>query len=751
MDIDDPWRSVGSSTLNHGVAGLNILNGSTDDQLDKLKQSLRNSIDDSKWGHVYKLLEDIDSSEMEFQSAVESLNVNDKRLTGVPVITYCIAYDRLPFLETLLSNRESYKKGLDLNLTDDLNHWTPIMWCCYLNRYACLTELMRFSDKLDMFYTTSTGQSVQSLLVPGTAIYSFMDIHQVFNGKPKDLPDLYKAPPEMNTAIDPTIDELNLRTVDMRLHDDIDDNTAYFEPESRSAILDVKPDIPPDSEFNYKHLEPRQYISFTSLDIESLSSLVAKLPNKYPHKPNIAAAVTFQCIRYAHHKRHNRTMIESIHNSCLQKLLAADPNQDILKQSYTLGYLNLLYYYMYRDEMVFPAYPHLLQDIIDSILLLIKNLSASINSRLEPLLHPGILEYTTISDVKETLYKNDWNFFKKRKLKRMKHDSYDDILQLLYPPSVKEQMKPSPLKIVQIFGALTYVFDLHDIHPVLLQQCLSISSKWLANTIFNEIIQSKQLSSRAHAMQIRLNLSILQDWVKNHNFSVQKPDLMDDFMWQRFPLTIVQDVGSIDLKKPSQPLENVYFYKPIKKEPCTDESNSLFFYQSFAHIWQFHLEPVYQLLQWLQVATSLDPNEDVLNGTIDRLSRLNVTQLYKSLDRYRYELNEGKTSMKKLLKQKVKAIKDQQPVLLDIEFSVKLTLPTLQELYFLYDECESSYRFLPILPIAIQDEIDEIHDQIKIDNQFEVSSNAFEDMDEPKPAAHAVWTSNEMKLTENPW
>lgn len=213
-------------------------------------------------------------------------------------------------------------------------------------------------------------------------------------------------------------------------------------------------------------------------------------------------------------------------------------------------------------------------------------------------------------------------------------------------------MKPSPLKIVQIFGALTYVFDLHDIHPVLLQQCLSISSKWLANTIFNEIIQSKQLSSRAHAMQIRLNLSILQDWVKNHNFSVQKPDLMDDFMWQRFPLTIVQDVGSIDLKKPSQPLENVYFYKPIKKEPCTDESNSLFFYQSFAHIWQFHLEPVYQLLQWLQVATSLDPNEDVLNGTIDRLSRLNVTQLYKSLDRYRYELNEGKTSMKKLLKQR---------------------------------------------------------------------------------------------------
>ncbi|CDO93243.1 unnamed protein product [Kluyveromyces dobzhanskii CBS 2104] len=751
MNIEDPWKSAAFDSPTNGLQGFDILKHDNDDQLDKIKESLLNKVEDSKWGHVYKLFEDPYSSEFEFQSAIQNLNVNSKRVTGVPLLIYCIAYDRLPFLETLLSNRKDYKKELDLNLTDDINRWTPIMWCCYLNRYECLTELMRFSDQLDMFYTTATGQSVRSLLVPGTAIHSFMDIHQVFTMKPNDLPDLYKAAPEPNSTIDPTIDELNLQTADMRLHNDIDDDTAYFEPDSSSAVLQNQPDIPPDSEFNYRFLEAGQYISFTSLDTDKLSSLVAELPNKYPHKPNIAAAVTFQCIRYAHHKRHNRTMIESVFNSCLQKLSTPDSNQDILKQSYTLGYLNILYYYLYRDEAVLAAYPHLLQDIIDSILSLLKNLSTSINSRLRPLLHPGILDYTSISDVRETLYKNDWNFFKKRKLNRMKHDSYDDILQHLYPPSVKEQMKPSPLKIVQTLGALTYVFDLHEIHPVLLQQCLSMSSKWLANTLFNEIIQSKHLASRANAMQIRLNLSILQDWVKNHNFHVDKPDLMDDFMWQMFPLTIVQAVGSIDLKSPIQALENVNFYRPIKKEPCTDETNSLFFYQTFSQIWQFHLEPVYQLLQWLQVATSLDANDDVLNATIDMMSRLNVTQMYKSLDRYRYEVHEEKTAMKKLLKQRVKGLKEQENVSLDTEFCVKLTLPTLHELYSLYDECEDSYRFLPILPIGVRDEIDDIHDQIKSNEQYEVSSNAFENMDEPKPAAHSVWNSNDMKLSENPW
>ena len=576
-----------------------------------------------------------------------------------------------------------------------------------------------------------------------------MDIHQVFTAAPKDIPDMYKEP-GFNSGIDPTMDELNLQTADMRLHDEEDEDTAYFQPQSERSV-NAQPDIPLDSEFNYKILEPRQYISFTSIDIDALGALASKLPDKYPHKPYVAAALTFQCIRYAHHKRHNRTMIESIYNSCFQNILALDKKQDILKQSYSLGYMNFLYYYLYRDEMIFNAYPHVLQNIIDSMISLISSLSESINTRLEPLLHSAILEYTTISEIKETLYKNDWNFFKKRKLNRMKHDSYDEILQHLYPPPVKEQMKPSPVKIVQIFGALTYVFELHDIHPVLLQQCLSLSTKWLSISLFNDLMQSKQLLSRTHALQIRLNLSSLEDWVKNHNFTVEKPKLIDDFMWQRFPLTLVQDVGSINFSKPSQLLQNVLFYRPVKKEPCTDESNSLFFYQSFAQIWQYHLEPTFQLLQWLQIATSLNADDESLDNTLERMNRLNVTQLYKSLDRYRYEVDEPKSKMKKLLKQRVKALKEQQSIIFGERSQVFITLPTLQELFTLYEECDSSYRFLPILPMEVQDEVDEIHDQIKEDDVMTSSSSAvqFDTLDEPKPAAHTVWSSNE--LQENPW
>lgn len=752
MDSNDVWNSDVP-----GAKTLDFLKIGDDANVDKLKETLRRYLSaGDKWSAVYDLIESVNTDAEKFENLIKKLNVDDKSKTGVPLIIYCIVYDKSIYLQSLLLRKTS-KKGLDLNLVDDLFFWSPLMWACYLDRIDCVSQMIRFVSELNLWYTSPAGESAESLLVPGTSVYSFMDIHQVFKILPKDFSsDLYKEP-ELSSGIDPTMDELNLQTAGMQLNDDLDEDVYYFKPK-KETLVEQPSDIPPDSEFNYAALEARQYIAFTSIDIDQLAELVCSLPQKYPHSPSIAASLTFQCIRYAHHKRHNRTMVESVFNSCIDKLLELDTDKDILKEAYSLGYMNFLYYYMSRDERLFKDYPQLLQSVINFLLGLIKTLSHSINERLRPLLIPAILDYATISDVKETLYKNDWNFFKKRKIHRLKHDSYDEILKLLYPPSVKEQMKPTPVKIVQIFGALTYVFELNDIHPIFLQQCLSISLKWMVATLFNELIQSKKLLSRTHAMQIKLNLSVLQDWVKNHNFTVEKPGLMDDFMWQRFPLTLVQDVGAIDLASDNVILENVLFFKPVEKEPCKDELNSLFFYQPFVQIWHYHLEPLHQLLQWLQIATSLhdydgdndnDAHEQSLQSILDMLTRLNVTQLFKSLDRYRYEIGEPKTSLKKKLKQRVKQLEKPEDVLLPDGFTHFLTLPTMNELFSLYVECERNYRFLPILPMDLQDSIDDIHDQQQMDEFDQHGSEMFGSMHEPKPVAQTVWSTNE--LQENPW
>lgn len=125
-----------------------------------------------------------------------------------------------------------------------------------------------------------------------------------------------------------------------------------------------------------------------------------------------------------------------------------------------------------------------------------------------------LLNYTSIPDIGTTLYKNDWNFFKKKSHAK---STYEEILEMLYPPSVKEQLKPSPIRIIQTFGALLYVLDLHNTHPLITQQTLSIVFYWLGCTLFNRIVSQKKYMSRAKAIQLRLNISVVEDWARSND------------------------------------------------------------------------------------------------------------------------------------------------------------------------------------------------------------------------------------------
>lgn len=223
------------------------------------------------------------------------------------------------------------------------------------------------------------------------------------------------------------------------------------------------------------------------------------------------AGLIYQCIRYADHKIKSKPLVESLINLSLTKILTSVSSNgaaglvsteaslqagDIVLQSYWLSCLSFLYYYLCRDDSFFKRHPSVLQELINTIHSIIIELTSSIHCRLISLIDSTLLAYTTIQDVKQTLYKRDWNFFKKRKqaklllkeknrkqlkeqqkkeLHRKSQDQenheeeegrqdgndsddrastnddnnssvslfYDkEILRHLYPPSFEEQMKP---------------------------------------------------------------------------------------------------------------------------------------------------------------------------------------------------------------------------------------------------------------------------------------------------------------------
>lgn len=678
--------------------------------------SQENRGDEDPWAQLIHLIADYEPGDEQLKAFEELLpkigdNVNDKSRTGLALIHYVIIYDHASYIELL------HRYHLDLNLLDDKIGYSPLMWAFHLNRQDCCIELFSFIDELDFDMRNKEGLSAWDIVTPGSAISEFLDQNNIFQYKNSKL----NSP---NIIEEPTPDHsLESQLAGVSLQGE--SGTTGSGGRGRFGSIDS---------FDFDRLIRDQYFEFEDFDVPQILDLLASLPQKYPHVTTYPAGLLFQCIRYADRKMASPSLVESLVHLSLTRILSnvsndLVPNEettgDIVIQSYWFSAISFLYYYLCRDDGFFKRNPKILQDLVSGMHSLMVELVSSIHSRLVPLIEPSLLSYTTIEDVKQTMYKKDWNIFKKRKPGKHHTSSskkkgipfYDDeMLKHLYPPPLEEQMKLSPMKLVQIFGALAYVLELHQIHPLLRQQFLSTTINWFSTTIFNKILSDKKKKylSRARAIQIKLNLSSLENWIKNNDLMPPKPVLIDNFMWQRFPYTLTNDLGDIDLSHP--PIKNVATYKPVDTDKDNlsiyDTKNALFYYQSLHRIAQIHLAPVNELLQWLQVATSLE-NEESLDETTKLLSTLAPLQLLKSMERYSYEVDEHK--LRSPLKKKLYAIVKSQntkdePYLAERQLPL-LVLPTIAELTDTYTYSTDSENYLPIVSIDIQDAMYNIHDE----------------------------------------
>ena len=141
------------------------------------------------------------------------------------------------------------------------------------------------------------------------------------------------------------------------------------------------------------------------------------------------------------------------------------------------------------------------------------------------------------------------------------------------------------------------MLDLYDIHSVIIAQILAQLFYWIGAELFNRILSNRVYLARTKAMQIRMNISVLEDWARTNNRS---PEHYEN--------------GSLSASG-----ENTI--GAARK----------------------HFTPVIQLLQWLQCFSSLGDNANAvesLGNTLGQFTHLTPQQLLHSSSRYRYEKEE---------------------------------------------------------------------------------------------------------------
>lgn len=339
-------------------------------------------------------------------------------------------------------------------------------------------------------------------------------------------------------------------------------------------------------------------------------------PQRSPSQKPVPANILFLGARYAHYHS-SRELLEKLLVTAMDRIndVVEKHQWDMTILAFWISNATLLLHYLKKDGGLVDATVdfqlHLTELINEIFILLIRDAER----RMDKVLDASMLDHETIPGFEDVHFQNEWKIFRSRP----KVKAPEPMEKRFRPPSPKRRAQPSPRNITSLLSSTLFVLDLYDIHSVITTQIVSQLLYWLGAELFNRIMSNRKYLSRTKAMQIRMNVSTLEDWARSNN---RQPEHYEN------GATTATGETTVDAARR-------------------------------------HLAPVVQLLQWLQCLSSLGEDFEALVGTIQQLPRLSPQQLIHAVNYYRAEVGEkslDKSAMKylKTLEQEVADRRRQQ-------------------------------------------------------------------------------------------
>jgi hypothetical protein len=325
-------------------------------------------------------------------------------------------------------------------------------------------------------------------------------------------------------------------------------------------------------------------------------------PQRSPSQKPVPANILFLSARYAHYHA-NHDLLAKLLITAMDKIndVVETHQWDMTILAFWMSNATLLLHYLKKDAGLGESTTEFqlqLAELINEIFILIIR---DAERRMDKVLDSAMLDHETIPGFEDITFQNEWKIFK-----RKNQVKEEPVERRFRPPSPKARAKPSPRNVTSLLSSTLFVLDLYDIHSVITSQILAQLLYWLGAELFNRIMSNRRYLARTKAMQIRMNISALEDWARTNN---REPE-----HYEHGSMTSTGET-TIDAAKR-------------------------------------HLTPLIQLLQWLQCFSSLVQDDlESLVGTLQQLTRLTQQQLIHAVKHYRPEVGEKglpKSAMKYL-------------------------------------------------------------------------------------------------------
>ena len=332
---------------------------------------------------------------------------------------------------------------------------------------------------------------------------------------------------------------------------------------------------------------------FQEADLDRILDLLITnmTPQRSPSQKPVPANLLFLMARYAHYHMTEPLLEELLMNSMDRINDVVERHQwDMTMLAFWISNATLLLHYLKKDAGLVEATPKFqaeLAELINEIFILIIR---DAERRMNRVLEAAMLDHETIPGFEDVEFQGEWKILKSKP----KHKAEEPLEKRFRPPSPKRRAQTSPRNITSLLSSTLFVLDLYDVHSVITAQILAQLFYWLGAELFNMTISNKRYLSRTKAMQIRMNVSQLEDWARLNN------------------------------------------RQPEHYENGATSSTG----ENTVEAARRHLAPVIQLLQWLQCFSSLGEDSENLRLTLLQLRRLSPTQLIHAVKHYRQEVGE---------------------------------------------------------------------------------------------------------------
>ncbi|KAG0267429.1 hypothetical protein BG011_005714 [Mortierella polycephala] len=239
------------------------------------------------------------------------------------------------------------------------------------------------------------------------------------------------------------------------------------------------------SEFNWECCQPDQMFVFLSKDVSHIIkiSITAMEPDRSRAQEPISAYTLFLAARFAHYYSTPELLVELLDAASSAILFVTECRSDDMNLiAYWICNTSALLHFLQKDPGLHSvSSTH--QDRLEALVLnMVQMVVLDAERRIEQILELAILDHDTIMGLENVKFQKDWAFsFWRGKA-----------------------------------GGNSRTGTSYDIHPEIIHHIITQLLYYISCEIINHMLGNRRFLSRSKALQTRLNLSVLEDWVRNN-------------------------------------------------------------------------------------------------------------------------------------------------------------------------------------------------------------------------------------------